>query len=316
VLAVDQPALVRVAAAGLVAGIGMLEWMAFNTHLRMGLEARMLAFPPLEWNGREGLGLAAAVQCGLLVGVWQRTRSRAVQIAAMVLMLGAVVECLFMYSRVPWAALAAALIAACLVGLRVGGFRRSLLAVAAIGTFVAVIGTPYMLHLARMATGLAQGPESGLSFRLAAWFDAPKVIAKHPIRGTGLGTYGAVRPTLDIPRSPYLPPEFESPLHPHNAYLQQFAEVGIVGGAAFAMMWATALWAGWRVSTDPTLSDGINVGLFLALVALLVSNLGENMFEGTERLRLQSMAWIAAGVMIAEWNRVRRSAIQRPDHAV
>jgi len=307
VLALDQPALARVIVAGLVAGIGLLEWTAFDTHLRLGLEARVLVFPPLEWSGREGLGLAAAVQCGLLVGVWQRTRSRAVQIAAIVLILGAVVECLFMYSRVPWAALAAALVAACLVALRVGGFRRSLFAVVAIGAFVGVVGTPYMLHLARMAAGLAQGPESGLSFRLAAWLDAPKVIARNPIRGTGLGTYMAVRPTLDVPRSPNLPPEFPTPLHPHNAYLQQLAEVGIVGGVAFAMMWATALWAGWRVSTDRALSDGINVGLFLALVALVVSNLGENMFEGTERLRFQSMAWIAAGVIIAEWNR---------DHAV
>jgi len=305
-LAVNQPAIARIVVAGLVAGIGMLEWTAFDTHLRIGLEARVLVFPPLEWSGREGLGLAAAIQCGLLVGVWQRTRSRMVQLASLALIVVAVVECLFMYSRVPWAALAAALVAACLVGLRVGGFRRTLLAVAAIGAFVAVVGTPYMLHLARMAAGLAQGPESGLSFRMAAWLDAPKVIARYPIRGTGLGTYMAVRPTIDMPRSPYLPPDLPSPLHPHNAYLQQLAEVGIVGGVAFAMMWGTALWAGWRVSTDRAVADGLNLGLFLALVALVVSNLGENMFDGTERLRFQSMAWIAAGVIIAEWTRVRQ----------
>jgi O-antigen ligase len=315
-LAANQPATVRVVVAGLVGGIAMLEWTAFVTHLRIGLEARVLVFPPLEWSGREGLGLAAAIQCGLVVGVWQRTRSRVVQIAALVLILGAVVECLFMYSRVPWAALAAALVAACLVALRVGGFRRSLVAVVAIGAFVGVVGTPYMLHLARMAAGLAQGPESGLSFRLAAWLDAPKVIAKNPSRGTGLGTYMAVRPTLDIPRSARLPPEFPTPLHPHNAYLQQLAEVGVVGGAAFAMMWATALWAGWRVSTDRVLGDGINVGLFLALVALVVSNLGENMFEGTERLRFQSMAWMAAAVLIAKWNREQPVIHARADDVV
>jgi O-Antigen ligase len=312
-LAMSQPAMVRVIVAGLIGGIAMLEWTAFVTHLRTGLEVRVLFFPPLEWSGREGLGLAAAIQCGLLVGVWERTRSRAVQIAAIVLILGAVVECLFMYSRVPWAALAAALLAACLVGLRVGGFQRSLLAVVVIGAFVGFVGTPYMLHLARMAAGLAQGPESGLSFRLAAWFDAPKVIARNPIRGTGLGTYMAVRPTLDVPRSPYLPPEFPTPLHPHNAYLQQLAEVGIVGGAAFAMIWATAIWAGWRVSTDRALGHGINVGLFLALVALVVSNMGENMFEGTERVRFQSMAWVVSAVIIAEWSRLRLVSRPRAD---
>ena len=119
VLAGNRPALARVVVAALVGGIAMLEWTALAAHLRFGLEVRVLEFPPLEWSGREGLGLAAAIQFGLLIGIWQRTRSYAVQIAAIVLILAAVVECLFMYSRVPWAAMAAALIAACLYGLRI-----------------------------------------------------------------------------------------------------------------------------------------------------------------------------------------------------
>ncbi len=314
VLAGNRPALARVVVAALVGGIAMLEWTALAVHLRVGLEVRVLQFPPLEWGGREGLGLAAAIQFGLLIGVWQRTRSYAVQIAAIVLILAAVVECLFMYSRVPWAAMAAALIAACAYGLRIGGFRRSLLALVTIGAFVGVVGTPYMIHLARMAAGLARGPESGLSFRVAAWVDAPKIISRNPLRGTGLGTYMAVRPTIDVPPSPYHV-GYPTPMHPHNAYLQQLAEVGIVGGAAYAMMWAAALWAGWRVSTDGALGHGINVGLFLALVAIAVSNLGENMFEGTERLRLQSIAWIAAALITAEWDRARRLTHQCADHA-
>ena len=199
VLAGNRPALARVVVAALVGGIAMLEWTALAVHLRVGLEVRVLEFPPLEWNGREGLGLAAAIQFGLLIGVWQRTRSYAVQIAAIVLILAAVVECLFMYSRVPWAAMAAALIAACLYGLRIGGFRRSLLALVTIGAFVGLVGTPYMIHLARMAAGLARGPESGLSFRVAAWVDAPKVISRNPLRGTGLGTYMSVRRAIDVP---------------------------------------------------------------------------------------------------------------------
>ena len=315
VLAGSWPETARVVVAALVGGIAMLEWTALAAHLRIGLEVRVLEFPPLEWSGREGLGLAAAIQFGLLIGVWQRTRSYVVQIAAIVLILAAVVECLFMYSRVPWAAMAAALIAACVYGVRIGGFRRSLIALVTIGVFVGVVGTPYMIHLARMAAGLARGPESGLSFRMAAWLDAPKVMSRNPLRGTGLGTYMAVRPTIDVPPTRHHRPEVPAPLHPHNAYLQQLAEVGIPGGAAYTLMWATALWAGWRVSTDRALGHGINVGLFLALVAIAVANLGENMFEGTERLRLQSIAWIAAALITAEWDRARRLTLPRADHA-
>jgi O-antigen ligase len=315
VLAASWPETPRVVVAALVGGIAMLEWTALAAHLRIGLQVRVLEFPPLEWSGREGLGLAAAIQCALLIGIWQRTRSSVVSIAAILLILAAVVECLFMYSRVPWAAMAAALIAACVYGVRMGGFRRSLFALVTIGVFVGIVGTPYMMHLARMAAGLARGPESGLSFRMAAWVDAPKVISRNPLRGTGLGTYMTVRRTIDLPPSRYHLPELPAPLHPHNAYLQQLAEVGIPGGAAYALIWATALWAGWRVSTDRALGHGINVGLFLALVAIAVSNLGENMFEGTERLRLQSIAWIAAALITAEWDRARRLTHPRADHA-
>src|SRR5687767_7034898 len=62
VLAGNWPALARVVVAALVGGIAMLEWTALAEHMRIGLEVRALEFPPLEWSGREGLGLAAAIQ--------------------------------------------------------------------------------------------------------------------------------------------------------------------------------------------------------------------------------------------------------------
>jgi hypothetical protein len=86
------------------------------------------------------------------------------------------------------------------------------------------------------------------------------------------------------------------------------AEVGIVGGAAYVAMWATALWAGWRISAGEGPGLGINVSLFLALVAIAAANLGENMFEGTERQRLHTMAWMMAAFVIAAWS---RGTIQR-----
>jgi hypothetical protein len=64
-------------------------------------------------------------------------------------------------------------------------------------------------------------------------------------------------------------------------------------------MWGMALWAGWRICMRAGAEREIHSGLFRALVAIAVSNLGENMFEGTERLRLQSIAWMVTAFMIA-----------------
>ena len=301
-LAEVRPFLARVVIAALLVGIAMLEWTAAGVHLRVGLSARLVDYPPLDWNGREGLGLAAAIQFAFLVGIWQRARSSSVQLASIVLILGVVVEVLFLYSRLAWAAAAGVMAAAFITSVRLGGLRRYAVAMIVIGTLVGIVGTPYMAHLAKMATGLEhRGGESSLSFRVAAWLDTPRVMRGRILAGTGLGNYMAYRPTVDMPRSQHLPPGFPEPLHPHNAYLQQTAETGILGGLSYLAMWVTAIWAGWRISTRPGAELAIHSGLFLAVVAIAVSNLGENMFEGTERLRLYSIAWMVTAFVIAAW---------------
>src|SRR5262245_7665672 len=220
----------------------------------------------------------------------------------MVLMLGVVVELLFLYSRLAWVAAAAVLIVGLTTSRQVGGLRQFGLALLVVFTLLGVIGTPYMAHLAQVAVGLKPSvAESPLSFRVAAWFDTPRVVQGRFLAGTGLGTFMAYRATVDIPRSRFLPPDFHAPLHPHNAYLQQIAETGIVGGLAYVAMWGMALWAGWRICTRAETELEIHSGLFLALVAIAVSNLGENMFEGMERLRLYSIAWILTAFVIAAW---------------
>jgi len=305
VIAEQYPYLTRPVVAALIVGMAMLEWTAADVHLRLGLSVRMLDIPPLDWDGREGLALLAAIEFGLLLGIWQRARSAALQLGLLVLILGVVVQLLFLYARLAWVATAAAFATALLVSIRTGEFRRYLLATVVVGGFIGAIGTPYMIHLAKATVGVEHGAQvSPPGFRLAAWSDSLTVIRRHAIAGTGLGTYMSVRPRVDMPDSRFLPSGYPMPAHPHNAYLQQMAEVGIAGGAAYLAIWLVVLWAGWRASLADAVG-GINLGLFLALVAIAVSNLGENMFEGTERLRLESIAWILAALVVSEWQRVR-----------
>jgi len=62
--------------------------------------------------------------------------------------------------------------------------------------------------------------------------------------------------------------------HPHNVFVQQIGEVGIFGGIVYAALWATALSAGWQVTTRGMAPGGRSV--FYGLIAITVANLGEN----------------------------------------
>lgn len=299
----------RLVVAALVLGIAILEWTATDFHLRYGLSERLLEFPALEWNGREGLGVLGAIQLALLIGIWQETRSRMVQLGSILLIIGAVAELIFFYSRAPWIAAAAVLLLALVVAFRIGGVRRYALAVGAIVAVIGLARTPYIVRLAKMAAGLERGAEGGLAVRLGAWRHATSVIRQHLFVGVGLGNFVAVRRTIDLPLIPHVPAG-ETPVHPHNIFLQQFAETGIAGGLAYVALWATALWAGWRTSGPGTTRLEAHLSVFYGLFAIAIVNMGENMFMDTvaaERVRLHTISWILMAVGIAGWNRLRQA---------
>lgn len=301
-LVADRPGLTRVVVAALVGGIAILQWTAFDYHLRYGLSERLLDFPPLEWNGRQGLGFAGAIQFALLIGLWQRARSPLLRFASMLLIAGVVVELLFLYSRLAWIAAAAVLGVALVTTIRLGGFRRFALAVGVIIVVVGLVSTPFVLHLARVAAGWEEGMEGGPEVRLAGWIGATHVIRQHVFVGVGLGNYFPVRQSVNW--------------HPHNIFLQQIAEVGIGGGLAYIALWATVLWAGWQIGTRTADTHEISTSLFYGLVAIAMVNMGENMFDIVdERIRLHTMAWILIALVIAEWNRMRLPAPPCLEHA-
>lgn len=316
VLAESRPFVHRLCVAALVVGFAVIAWIATDFHLRVGLDERLIAYPSLEWNGRSGLGTAGAIQFGLLVGLWQDVRSRAAQICALFLVVVAAGELIFFYSRDPWIAACAVLVAAGLMAIRRGGMRRFAIAAAVIVASVGLIRTPYVDRLVRLAAGIEQGQEGGIALRLVGWSDAVVMIRQHALVGVGLGNFIAVRQVNGSLGSPDVLVTQPLPIHPHNMYLQQLAEVGVVGGTLYIALWLMALWAGWQVGLRCTNQVGVRLSAFYALVAIVVMNLGENMFldaVAAERVRFHTIAWMLLALVIAEWNRVRR-AVSLSEH--
>jgi O-antigen ligase len=300
-------ALARVVVATLIVGIAALTWTATMYHLRYGLSVRLADFPPLDWNGRQGLGFLGAIQFALLVGSWQQAQSRAVEVGTIVLIIGSVVELVFLYSRDPWVASGVVIVGALFTTIRLGGIRRFILPLGIIVAVLMTVRTPFVVHLARMAAGLEQGREGGLDVRLASWRYATTIIGQRPFAGMGLGNFVTGHRAVYPVGEQFLFDERyfgAGPEHPHNLFLQQTAETGVFGGLAYVAIWATGIWAGWVISTRRTNTVGSN-SLFYGLLAVVVMNVGENMFldgVAAERVRLHTLGWMLLACVIAEWN--------------
>jgi hypothetical protein len=98
---------------------------------------------------------------------------------------------------------------------------------------------------------------SANSPRWTWWQEAWHAFTRHPLGGTGAGTFEITHQMLR--KSPVVVDE------PHNTPLQFLSETGIVGFLLFLGAAAGALWGAWRVRRDPAgLALGLAVAAFFA----------------------------------------------------
>jgi tetratricopeptide (TPR) repeat protein len=95
------------------------------------------------------------------------------------------------------------------------------------------------------------------SNRWTWWQEAWHAFTRHPVGGTGAGTFELTNQMLH--RSPEVVDE------PHNTPLQFLSETGIVGFLLYLGVAGGALWGAWRARRDPAgLALGIGVAVFFA----------------------------------------------------
>jgi O-antigen ligase len=134
-----------------------------------------------------------------------------------------------------------------------------------------------------------------LGARDEAWREAVRVFPKRALQGTGFGTgsdifahYGSRK------HFHYFIGAFENTANVHNAYLQDFLELGLFGGVLFFSPVALALFAAarglWRrAGTEP------------AFAALLFAAAAEAIFESlfSELGPLTLLTWLGVAVVLA-----------------
>ena len=109
--------------------------------------------------------------------------------------------------------------------------------------------------------------------RMAHWQAAVGMWTDHPWLGVGIGNYEPVYPR-------YALPFWSVPLgHAHNYYLNIAAETGIVGLAAYVLLWAVALLGAWRAAHRASgWQAGVSLGILGMMLHLSVHNLVDNLY--------------------------------------
>lgn len=128
------------------------------------------------------------------------------------------------------------------------------------------------------------------SERLLMWESALKMFEDHPLLGIGYGQYTRAYQTQ------YISPEAKEPQqqHAHNNFIQLLAECGLVGAAAFLLIWAYFSYfslSGWLKRKN--LADLL---FFCVLWGLMLHGLTEYNFETSVPSKI---FWYALGLCLA-----------------
>ena len=108
--------------------------------------------------------------------------------------------------------------------------------------------------------------------RMAHWQAAWGMFNDRPWLGVGIGNYEPVYPAYSLPG-------WTEPLgHAHNYYLNIAAEAGLIGLAAYLVLWGAAFWQAWKIiRMTQGYWRGVAVGILGVLTHLSVHNLFDNL---------------------------------------
>jgi O-antigen ligase len=159
----------------------------------------------------------------------------------------------------------AVLLAGLAIGLLLYRARPVVARIALAISVAAIIAAPLTFARLERLPGLGETADSfkiSAGHRLLIWSFAGDRIAERPVTGWGLDSSRAIPGGDD----PIRPRETWMPLHPHNAALQVWLELGAPGAALFALLAAIVWGALARVEWPPLFAAAAGASLTIAFV--------------------------------------------------
>lgn len=159
----------------------------------------------------------------------------------------------------------AVLLAGLTMGLLLYRARPLVAGVALAISVAAIIAAPLTFARLERLPGLGEAADSfkiSAGHRLLIWSFAGNRIAERPLTGWGLDASRAIPGGDD----PIRPGETWMPLHPHNAALQVWLELGVPGAVLFALLAAFVWGALARIEWPPLFAAAAGASLTIAFV--------------------------------------------------
>jgi O-antigen ligase len=230
------------------------------------------------------LGRLYACAYALLLFVWDRTRNLALKATLIVAMVLVVLALLVTFSR-------GAFFGFILVNLIYLFSRRHVktLALAAFAIPVGLYFTPGAVWY-RMSIGFGDGLNAISAGRVGEiWAPLAPTFMDSPLWGNGLGSIMWSRPMIEG--------RLLQVAHPHNAYLEAYMDMGLVGLVLLVAFWIF-MWRRFRrYARDPRLTpelQGLFEGAAAGLAAFLVAGMaGSSLTPAPE----QAFLWLMVGVL-------------------
>jgi O-antigen ligase len=157
------------------------------------------------------------------------------------------------------------LLAGLAMGLMLHRARPAVAAAVLVISIIAIIAAPLTFARLERLPGLGEAADSfkiSAGHRLLIWSFAGERIAERPVTGWGLDSSRAIPGGDD----PIRPGEPWMPLHPHNAALQVWLELGAPGAALFALMAAIAWRALAYIEWPPLFAAAAGASLTIAFL--------------------------------------------------
>lgn len=132
--------------------------------------------------------------------------------------------------------------------------------------------------------------------RVAHWFAAVRMWELSPWLGIGPGNYAGVYPSVALPR-------WSDPLgHAHNIYLNVLGETGLLGLAAFLLLWASLVaWLFQKVQrhrANASWQRAITVGVLGVIAHLAIHSIFDNLF--VQGMYLHIAFWLALAAAMSD----------------
>jgi len=137
--------------------------------------------------------------------------------------------------------------------------------------------------------------------RMAHWQAAWRMFSDRPWLGVGIGNYEPVYPAYALEGWPL------ALGHAHNYYLNIAAEAGLVGLAAYLVLWGAAFWQAFRaIQFAQGYWRGVAVGILGVLTHLSVHNFFDNLYVHNMYLHVAILLGLLVVVVKSQTSNVKR----------